>query len=224
MPFIEVRPVIDYSVRQLCVRPYPLHKKGCPNFRKKAGCPPECPKFGEVFDLSCKFFAIYNVFDFGRHVAVMKNKHPLWSERQLANCLYWQPKARKQLKQEIKIFLEDYPGYKVEMVPEAMGINVTATMKAVGIELEWPPRRTAHQVALAGMELGWERTVAEEAQERYRPFKQVTSENMEIRVGDACEHPGCRSHVTHPCEGCGRQWGVESDGEAKEKTEDNCDV
>ena len=21
-----------------------------------------------------------------------------------------------------------------------------------------------------------------------------------------CSHPGCKSHVTHPCEGCGRQW------------------
>lgn len=21
-----------------------------------------------------------------------------------------------------------------------------------------------------------------------------------------CLHPGCMSHVTHPCEGCGRQW------------------
>jgi hypothetical protein len=23
----------------------------------------------------------------------------------------------------------------------------------------------------------------------------------------ACSHPGCRSHVTHPCENCGKQWG-----------------
>jgi hypothetical protein len=22
-----------------------------------------------------------------------------------------------------------------------------------------------------------------------------------------CSHPECRSHVTHPCENCGRQWG-----------------
>ena len=22
--------------------------------------------------------------------------------------------------------------------------------------------------------------------------------------GEPCEHPGCLSHVTHPCEGCGR--------------------
>ena len=22
-----------------------------------------------------------------------------------------------------------------------------------------------------------------------------------------CDHPGCASHVSHPCEKCGRQWG-----------------
>lgn len=22
-----------------------------------------------------------------------------------------------------------------------------------------------------------------------------------------CSHPGCQNHVTHPCEGCGKQWG-----------------
>ena len=24
---------------------------------------------------------------------------------------------------------------------------------------------------------------------------------------EPCDHPGCMHHVTHPCEGCGRQWG-----------------
>jgi hypothetical protein len=24
---------------------------------------------------------------------------------------------------------------------------------------------------------------------------------------EPCKHPGCLSHVTHPCEECGRQWG-----------------
>lgn len=25
---------------------------------------------------------------------------------------------------------------------------------------------------------------------------------------EPCDHPGCKSHVSHPCEGCGRQWGT----------------
>jgi len=23
--------------------------------------------------------------------------------------------------------------------------------------------------------------------------------------GQPCNHPGCRNHISHPCEGCGRQ-------------------
>lgn len=26
----------------------------------------------------------------------------------------------------------------------------------------------------------------------------------ELKDGEPCGHPGCLSHVTHPCEGCGR--------------------
>jgi hypothetical protein len=28
---------------------------------------------------------------------------------------------------------------------------------------------------------------------------------------EPCDHPGCKSHVSHPCEGCGRRWGVPMD-------------
>jgi len=28
------------------------------------------------------------------------------------------------------------------------------------------------------------------------------------RDGLPCPHKGCKSHVTHPCEVCGRKWGA----------------
>ena len=28
--------------------------------------------------------------------------------------------------------------------------------------------------------------------------------NGGLRPGEPCNHPGCLSHVSHPCEGCGR--------------------
>jgi len=37
------------------------------------------------------------------------------------------------------------------MLPEAYGVNVTATMAAVGIKLQWPPRDKTYQIALAGL-------------------------------------------------------------------------
>ena len=39
---------------------------------------------------------------------------------------------------------------EVNRCPEAMGLDVTATMKSIGVVLEWPPRELAVQVALAG--------------------------------------------------------------------------
>ncbi len=148
---IPVIPVIDYRVRRLCLKPYPGHKKGCPNYDKKDGCPPKAKPFGAVYDLSQPIYAIVNKFDFASHVNRMKELHPEWSQRQLECCLYWQPKARNQLLQHIKYFLSNHPRYKVETCPEAMGVNVTETLKNSGIILEWPPKIMSIQVALAGI-------------------------------------------------------------------------
>jgi hypothetical protein len=148
---IPVIPTIDYTVRGLCTRPYPGHKKGCPNYGIKNGCPPKADYFDKVYDLSKPVFAIINKFDFAGHVNRMIELHPEWSRRQLECCLYWQPKARKQLLQHIKYFLHNHPEYHVEACPEAMGVNVTETMKRAGIVLEWPPQVMSCQVALAGV-------------------------------------------------------------------------
>lgn len=145
-----VNPIVDLSVRYLCLRPYGNNRKGCPNFAKKNGCPPKCPVISDTLDLSKPVYAIYNRFDIASHVENMKQKHPDWSERQLYCVLYWQPKARKQLREKIKEFLKQHRDSKVISCPEAQCVNLTDTMKAVGIELEWPPRKYAYQIVLAG--------------------------------------------------------------------------
>lgn len=30
--------------------------------------------------------------------------------------------------------------------------------------------------------------------------------DLTIKLPEECKHPGCRSHVSHPCEECGTQW------------------
>lgn len=150
MPFAKVELVVDPTVRNLCYRPYPNHSHGCPNYGKKKGCPPNCAKVTEVLDLSKPTWVIWNVFDFKTHLEKMERLHPDWSDRQKACCLYWQGGARKALKMEIVLFVaQNYP-VKVVTCPEAMGVNVTATMRSVGQELEWPPKTKAYQVAIAG--------------------------------------------------------------------------
>jgi len=149
MPVLAVTPVYEPRVRGLCARAYPLHPKGCPRFGKKPGCPPDAPQLAEAFDLSRPCFAIITVFDFAGHVARMRAAHPDWSERQVTCCLYWQPGARKALDAEIAAFVVEHPDMQVNRCPEALGVNVTATLAGAGVELEWPPTTRTVQVALA---------------------------------------------------------------------------
>jgi len=149
MPWIEIKPVIDLKVRALCKHPYYNHRNGCPNFSKKEGCPPSAPLINDILDLSKPIFAIYNIFDLFFHVQKMRKKHPLWSYRQLSCCLYWQPTARKQLREEIRKFLKKIR-LKIVNCPEAQGVNLTESMKNAGIILEWPPKKYAYQIVLAG--------------------------------------------------------------------------
>lgn len=167
---IQVNPVIDQSVRRLCCKPYQGHRNGCPNFNHKEGCPPGAPIFDKVFDLSKPVYAIYNKFDLKSHVEKMRAAHICWTNAQLTCCLYWQNTARKQLTRELVRFILEHPDYYIAVAhykglekdfkcfdriipspPEAMGVNVTETMKNVSIFLEWPPETVTYQVALAGI-------------------------------------------------------------------------
>jgi hypothetical protein len=152
MPYHLIEPVYDPEVRHLCPCAYPLHPKGCPNWQKRASCPPDAPLLPEVFDLaSGAMYVIWSSFNFEAHVAGMRARHPDWSQRQLECCLYWQGTARHRLDEEIVAFRNaQATRMLVSRCPEAMGLNVTATMRKIGIELEWPPRTVTYQVALAG--------------------------------------------------------------------------
>jgi hypothetical protein len=138
---------------ELCSRRYPNHTRGCPNHGKRETCPPKAEIWTPEFLDAHTWVVIWNVFDFGAHIEKMKERHWDWTARKLANCLYWQGTARKQLRERIYRYLEMIgpPLPWVETIPEAHGVNVTATMKEkLGIELEWPPKTVTYQVALLG--------------------------------------------------------------------------
>ena len=150
MPFELVKPIIDMTVRSLCQKPYPGHPKGCPNYNRKKGCPPGSLPISKLLNLDRKIYVNWNEFNFHQHCKRMRHAHPMWTERQVRCCLYWQGKARKQLQNEIYKFRQCHPNYCVLYPPESHGVNVTGTMKRIGIELEWPPMNFAYQVAIAG--------------------------------------------------------------------------
>ena len=149
--FKLVNPVIDFSVRELCYKPYYNHRRGCPNWNKRKSCPPKLLTIDKILDLEKPIYIIYNCYNFLEHTKKMRKLHPDWTNRQVECCLYWQGTARKQLKAEIKRFLREYRGYYIESCPEGAGVNITETMKQVGIELEWPPKNYSYQVVLAGI-------------------------------------------------------------------------
>jgi predicted metal-binding protein len=132
----------------LCGKSYAGHKKGCPNLGKKIGCPPVADHLSAW--LEPPFYAIVNEFDLAAHVIRMRSLHLDWSQRQLECCLYWQPKARKQLKILEHEFLHEHPDLSIEETPEAAGVNVTNTLREHGLELEWPPKKIVRQVVIAG--------------------------------------------------------------------------
>jgi hypothetical protein len=125
-----------------CSLPYPIHPKGCPRF-------PICVKNrltqDELIKENRRWFAVIETFDLKHHAALMKQKHPDWSERQCRCLLYWQNHVRKKLLNRTYEYSRKLsPSYLhkaniILEVPEANGINVFATMAKVGVILQKNP-------------------------------------------------------------------------------------
>lgn len=149
----QVDLAVDLRMRGLCASPYPGHRQGCPKFNTgNPNCPPDAYKVFDFYDRRSNFLVVINEFNIKQHLQQLAVAHPAWSDRQLRCCLYWQPAARKQLYQKVNYVLaqKEFAGYISTMCPEAMGIDVTETMKRIGIILEWPPVQISRQIALLG--------------------------------------------------------------------------
>jgi predicted metal-binding protein len=137
--FENITPVIHSKKKsmQLCTQPYYKHSKGCPNFNKKDGCPPNILHISEEYDLT-SLHALVLQFPFEQYINLKKEIHPDWTNRALANQRHWQSHLRatllNQYDSEIK---EQYPNHTLILNPEGQGINVEETLKTVGIQLDW---------------------------------------------------------------------------------------
>jgi hypothetical protein len=85
-------------------------------------------------------------FDFGEYLRERRIKFPTISEKSLRNPLYWQGHLRAEARKWAKELVKE--GEDVIEKPEAMGVDVTATCKKVGIELEWPPMKKVYRVTV----------------------------------------------------------------------------
>lgn len=138
------------SPKSWCIRPYKRHRHGCPNFGTRATCPPHAPMFDDVFDVGLPVYAVFARFDLAAQVARMAEKHPDWTLRQKRSSLYWQNTVRKLLREEIHRNHETLSGLWYTLCPEAMGVDVTETLRDVGVRLEWPPESIVCKAAFVG--------------------------------------------------------------------------
>lgn len=152
MPIIKINPtIIKFSpkIQNLCLQTSKSFPKGCPNYAKKSGCPPQ-PLINEIFDFQEPMYLIYTDFDIKKVAKRMRTKHHDWTIKQCHNPRYWQGTARKQHKLELEKFLQQYPEATINKNPEAHGVNVNNLMNKIGINLEWPPRKLSRIISLGG--------------------------------------------------------------------------
>jgi len=139
------------SPRSMCIKPYHNHPKGCSNFGKKDGCPPNIPMFDQVYDLTKPIYLIINEFNLLEHVNNMRKIHPDWSSYQLYNSRYWQGKSISINKKISYAWINEHPNLVLTNWVENMGVDLVETLKQVGIDLIFKEKlEVARRISCAG--------------------------------------------------------------------------
>lgn len=141
---------IDVSARY-CRNPYPGHPHGCPNYGRRACCPPKAKPIWQV--IQAALYLVVATLDLDEYRRVMKRRHPEWTERQVKNPLYWQGAVRTKLGDEALMLLYGHPERMLILIPEAHGVDVFSTAESVGVQIERTP---THKIVKVGL-VGWRR-------------------------------------------------------------------
>jgi len=142
---------INYKAREWCKLPYPGHPHGCPNYSRKASCPPLAPRIEDFIDISKEMYIVSREFNITEHETKMLKLHPLWSRRQCRCVLYYQPRLNSELLRETVYWArQEGLGDVYALCPEAMGVNVIATAQAVGIPILVHPKDWIYKVSVIG--------------------------------------------------------------------------
>lgn len=123
------------KIQSLCHRKYRGHNRGCPNWNKD-GHPPNFPILSEVAQPGTERL-IGIKFDISDHFDNMRKKHPEWSEYQVKNCLYFQGRTKKMLKEYIKTM--NIPSeYTIDLNVSRYGINVNRSLRKFNERIKFP--------------------------------------------------------------------------------------
>jgi len=146
--------VMSDKCHEWCLLPYPNHPKGCPNYGKKVGCPPDVPYLFDAMDMSRPAYFAYIKFDLKTHAEKLLIKHPEWTSRQSRCCLYWQGGVRRDLREFCNETCEG-TSMAYSTCPEAMGMNVMRTATKNGIPIDIKAREFVYKIALVGFPTGY---------------------------------------------------------------------
>ena len=138
---------LDPKTRDWCKLPYPSHKQGCPNYGKKAECPPAAPLVQDFVDLERPHYLAIHALDLYAFSQRMLLNHPNWSESQARNPRRWQNHVYSMLRHEISTKIQKEQIYT--LIPEAMQVNVFRTLLRIGIPIR-PDPILVFKVALIG--------------------------------------------------------------------------
>jgi len=151
------------AIQELCNCNY-YDKNGCPNYNKDyfkpyvkgfeyiSPCPPHAHMIDQIAE--CPWTLVCAVCDFKQYLDDMKEKHKNWSDRQLRNVLYWQGSVKARLRKKTEEAISEDTTKIYFDRPEAHGVNVFQTMKYLGYELEFRPKKTLYMINLIACKKG----------------------------------------------------------------------
>lgn len=142
--------VIDMQAREWCKLPYHGHPRGCPNFGRRAICPPQAPLVTDFLNLEKDTWLMVAAYELRAHMDRLASLYPHWSDLQLRNPLYWQGSVNSYLRMLCENFTEKHSNVIFTLIPEAMGVHVFDTALRFGLPLEKQPKKIVFKVALLG--------------------------------------------------------------------------
>jgi predicted metal-binding protein len=163
MPWIEISKeniIFDPKVRTYCYNP----NFKCPNYGNSWACPPKAPYLEKQIILYTRFFLIYIKQDIDMNKKEVFESMRDRLEEEITNFIKEHSRNYKQVqilwdgycrlceKEGKKCTIKSklpcrYPD-EIRYSMEAIGINVTETVRRVELDIEWPPKNHIYRVGL----------------------------------------------------------------------------
>ena len=140
---------IDFRAMSWCKLSYLDHPNGCPMYNKNQDCPPNAPLLHEFINFNKDYWLFIAKFNLKKQINKMKQKHSEWSDKKCGCSRYWQGTIHKRLRYSIS-HMPEFFDLIYTTKPEAMGLNVFATLRKMNIQIKKNPDEYIYKVALVG--------------------------------------------------------------------------